>query len=303
ILLTHLSHRTGLVLPVREIAALARSRGIDVIVDAAHSWQQLDFTLPDLDCDFVGLTGHKWLGAPLGVGMIHVRSAALAKIDRDPAEEPGGADSLRCRVHTGTLDYAAQLTVPAALAFQRAIGRPRRAARLRWLRDRWVGAARRIDGVDVLTPDDPALHGGITSFRLRGVVDTQGNRAVAARLLDRHRIFTVHRDGAAKGACVRVTPALFTRASDVDALAAALTDIVGWAGSRRARSCWGTATGAWARRVRTGAAGMPRPIRGQNQGCSISARDGPARPTRKSPTSSSSPSSPGRWSESASGPA
>ncbi|MGK6325440.1 aminotransferase, partial [Sphingomonas sp. DT-51] len=61
--------------------------------------------------------------------------------------------------------------------------------------------------------------------RLRGVVDTQGNRAVAARLLDRHRIFTVHRDGPAGGACVRVTPALFTRASDVDALAAALAEV------------------------------------------------------------------------------
>lgn len=226
VLLTHLSHRTGLVLPVREIAALARARGIDVIVDAAHSWQQLDFTLPDLDCDFVGLNGHKWLGAPLGVGMIHVRGAALARIDRDPAEEPGGADSLRHRVQTGTLDYAAQLTVPAALVFQRAIGRPRRAARLRWLRDRWVAAARQIDRIEVLTPDDPALHGGITSFRLRGVTDTKGNMAAAARLLDRHRIFTVHRDGAATGACVRVTPALFTVASDVDALAAALAEIV-----------------------------------------------------------------------------
>jgi isopenicillin-N epimerase len=225
ILLTHLSHRTGLVLPVREIAALARARGVDVIVDAAHSWQQLDFTLPDLDCDFVGLNGHKWLGAPLGVGMIHVRGTALARIDRDPAEELGGAGSLRSLVHTGTLDYAAQLTVPAALAFQRAIGRSRRAARLRWLRDRWVAAARRIDGVEVLTPDDPALHGGITSFRLRGVTDTKGNMAIAAQLLDRHGIFTVHRDGAARGACIRVTPALFTRSSDVDALAAALAEV------------------------------------------------------------------------------
>ncbi len=225
ILLTHLSHRTGLVLPVREIAAMARERGIDVIVDAAHSWQQLDFTLPDLDCDFVGLNGHKWLGAPLGVGMIHIRRAALARIDGDPAEESAGANSIRSRVHTGTLDYAAQLTVPAALAFQRSIGRARRAARLRWLRDRWVAKARQIDGVEILTPDDPSLHGGITSFRLRGVTDIAGNKAIAARLLDRHRIFAVHRDGPAKGACIRVTPALFTQISDIDALVYALAEL------------------------------------------------------------------------------
>ena len=226
ILLTHLSHRTGLVIPVREIAAMARARGIDVIVDAAHSWQQLDFSLPDLDCDFVGLNGHKWLGAPLGVGILHIRRPALTRIDRDPAEDADGPDTVMARVHTGTLDYAAWLTVPAALAFQHRIDRRARAARLRALRDRWVERARRIPGLSVLTPDDPALHGAITSFRVDGVIDAAANAALAKRLLERHRIFTVHRTGPARGACVRVTPALFTSMADVDRLAAALPDLL-----------------------------------------------------------------------------
>jgi isopenicillin-N epimerase len=222
VLLTHLSHRTGLVLPVREIAALARARGIDAIVDAAHSWGQLDMTLADLDCDFAGINCHKWLGAPLGVGAIHIRKSALQRIDRDPAEPANGRDTVATRVHPGTSDFAALLTVPAALAFQQAIGRSRRAARLRFLRDRWVAAVRPLPGIEVLTPDDAELHGGITSFRLRGVTDVRGNAAFAARLLDRHGIFTVHRDGPAKGACVRVTPALFNSPEDLDALARAL---------------------------------------------------------------------------------
>ncbi len=226
ILLTHLSHRTGLVLPVREIAAMARARGIDVIVDAAHSWQQLDFTLPDLDCDFVGLNGHKWLGAPLGMGILHIRGSALARIDRDPAEDVGGPDRILSRVHTGTLDYAAWLTAPAALAYQRRIDRAARAARLRALRNRWVARARQVPGMTVLTPDDPALHGAITSFRIDGVTSAQGNTELARQLLDRHRVFTVHRSGAAKGACIRVTPALFTSMAEVDRLAAALPDLV-----------------------------------------------------------------------------
>lgn len=222
VLLTHLSHRTGLVLPVREIAALARTRGIDAIVDAAHSWGQLDMNLADLDCDFVGINCHKWLGAPLGVGAMHVRKTALSRIDRDPAEPADGRDTVSARVHPGTSDFAALLTVPAALDFQKAIGRSRRAARLRMLRDRWVAAVRPLRAIEVLTPDDAALHGGITSFRLRGVTDVKDNIALAARLLDRHRIFTVHRDGPAKGACVRVTPALFNSPADMDALARAL---------------------------------------------------------------------------------
>lgn len=225
ILLTHLSHRTGLVIPVREIATMARARGIDVIVDAAHSWQQLDFALPDLDCDFVGLNGHKWLGAPLGIGILHIRKGALSRIDRDPAEDASGPDTVMARIHTGTLDYASWLTVPAALAFQHRIDRAARAARLRALRDRWVRQARAIPGIEILTPDDPASHGAITSFRFKGVISPQANAALAQRLLEQHRIFTVHRTGAAHGACVRVTPALFNSASDVDRLAQALSAV------------------------------------------------------------------------------
>ncbi|WBH17864.1 aminotransferase class V-fold PLP-dependent enzyme [Sphingomonas radiodurans] len=228
ILLTHLSHRTGLVVPVREIAGLARARGIDVIVDAAHSWGQLDFTLRDLDCDFVGVNGHKWLGAPLGVAFLHIRKAALDRIDRDPLNEAGGHDGIHTRVHLGTYDFAASLTVPAALAFQARIGSARRAARLRMLRDRWVTVARTIPGLDVLTPDDPTMHGAITSFRVRGITDSARNARLAKWLLDERGIFTVQRDGVAGGACVRVTPAVYTRVSDVDALAAALPGLMGF---------------------------------------------------------------------------
>ena len=222
ILLTHLSHRTGLVLPVREIAAMARARGIATIVDAAHSWCQLDMTLADLDCDYVGINCHKWLGAPLGVGAIHIRRSALSAIDRDPANPATDRDTINARIHTGTVDFAAPLTVPAALAFQEKIGSKRRANRLAALRNRWVAQARTIPGIEILTPEDPVLHGGITAFRVVGKTSSVDNVAIAKTLLDRFGIFTVHRDGPAAGSCVRVTPALFNTMADMDALAAAL---------------------------------------------------------------------------------
>jgi len=223
VLLTHLSHRTGLVLPIREIVALARARGIDAIVDAAHSWGQLDFVMDDLGADFVGLNLHKWWGAPLGVGAMVVRKGRLDAIDRDIASDPG--EGIDTRVHTGTVDFAAALTVPAALDFQDAIGGPARAGRLRYLRDRWAEEARGVDGVEILTPPDPRMHGGITSFRLRGLTTTQDNMRLVQTLLEQYKIFTVHRPGVAKGACIRVSPALFTAPADVDALAAALQDL------------------------------------------------------------------------------
>jgi isopenicillin-N epimerase len=224
-LLTHLSHRTGLVLPIADIVTIARSRGIDAVVDAAHSVGQLDFRLPDLKADFVGMNLHKWIGAPLGVGAIYVRRERIGVIDPDPAEHPASSDILT-RVHTGTPDYAAQLTIPAALAFQSAIGGARRQVRLRALRDRWVRQVVGLPQVEVLTPQEPGMYGAITAFRLRGRTSHEDNVTLAKALLDKHRIFTVHRDGLASGSCVRVTPALASRMNDCDALAAAIRSLV-----------------------------------------------------------------------------
>lgn len=226
ILLTHLSHRTGLVVPVREIVAMARARGVDAIVDAAHSWGQLDFALPDLDADFVGLNLHKWMGAPLGVGALYIRKTKVELIDPDIANDPPFAATAQARVHTGTVDFAAQLTVPAALDFQDGIGDAPRAARLRYLRDRWAEHLRATPGVEILTPADPRLHGGITSFRLAGRTSEADNAAIAKRLLDEYRIFSVQRAGPARGACVRITPALFNSSADMDMLVKAMKGLL-----------------------------------------------------------------------------
>ncbi len=224
-LLTHISHRTGLLLPVRAIADLARARGIDTIVDAAHSLGQVDYRLPDLGTDFAGVNLHKWIGAPLGVGAMYIRSGRLGAIDPDLAEDAADLGRITSRVHTGTVDMAALLTLPAALDFQAAIGGVAREMRLRALRDRWVRQVRHHPDIAVLTPDDARMHGAITSFRVRGRTSDQDNRAVAKELLDRHGIFTVHRGGVAEGSCVRVTPALCNSFADVDALAVALLDL------------------------------------------------------------------------------
>lgn len=225
VLLTHISHRSGLMIPVREIATIARARGVDVIVDAAHSLGQVDFTIPDLEADFVGLNLHKWIGAPLGVGAAYIRRGRVSAIDPDIADENKDSGTIASRVHTGTVDFAALLTVPEALSFQERIGNRLRQARLRALRDGWVEKVRENPRIQVLTPDDDRMHGGITSFRLAGKASVEDNVALAARLLSEFGIFTVHRTGLASGACVRVTPALFNSMDDVRTLAAALNTI------------------------------------------------------------------------------
>ncbi|MEV6742024.1 aminotransferase class V-fold PLP-dependent enzyme [Streptomyces sp. NPDC051104] len=226
LLLTHLNNRTGLVLPIRDLAQLARDKGVDAIVDAAHSWGQLDFTIPGLGADFAGFSLHKWMNAPLGTGFLYIRRSRLADIDRAYDDETNPAVDIRSRVQPGTTDVAPILSVPAALDFHRALGGSAvKQARLRYLRDRWVHQVRHIDNLEILTPDDPAMSGAITSFRVTGRTSESENAAIAKYLLERHRIFTVQRGGPVGGDCVRVTPALFTLSHHVDALAEALHDV------------------------------------------------------------------------------
>lgn len=222
VLLTHIGHRSGLMLPVREITALARARGADVIVDAAHSWGQVDFTIPDLGADFIGFNLHKWIGAPLGVGLVYIRKNRLTDIDPYMAGPEAARGGIFTRVHTGTMNFAAILAVANALDFHLAIGPARKAARLRALRDMWAETLRGVAGIDILTPADPRIGAGITAFRLKGHDSVAANVADAQELLDQHHIFTVMRDGLAHGACVRVTPALFNSEDDMHRLRSAL---------------------------------------------------------------------------------
>jgi isopenicillin-N epimerase len=227
LLLTHVSHRTGLVMPVAELVRMAKAKGIDTIVDAAHSWGQLDFKVGELEADFVGFNLHKWIGAPLGVGFLYIRKDRIGDIDRDMGDEDFAETDIRSRVHTGTVNFATVLTVPAALALHQEIGAAAKQARLRHLRDYWVSRVRPFKDIEILTPDEVGMYGAITSFRLAGKTSKADNEAVVAKLRDGFRVHTVRRAGVAKGQCIRVTPALYTAEADLDRLVEALAVITG----------------------------------------------------------------------------
>ncbi|WP_199093078.1 aminotransferase class V-fold PLP-dependent enzyme [Bosea sp. ASV33] len=227
LLLTHISHRTGLMMPVKEIAAMAKARGADVILDAAHSWGQVAFKARDLGVDFIGFNLHKWIGAPLGVGMIYIAQERLADIDPYMADEDFKADDIRSRLHTGTTNFAAQLTVPTALALHREIGPEAKEARYRHLRNYWVAKARELKGVEIQTPDDPSMVAGITSFALAGKRSPADVNAIVAELRDKHKVMTVRRGGVAKGNTIRISPAPYIMEADLDRFVAALAVVSG----------------------------------------------------------------------------
>ena len=226
-LVTHISNRTGLITPVKEVAALAKSRGVDVILDAAHSWGQFDFDFQDLGVDFVGFNLHKWIAAPLGVGMLYIRKGRVLDIDPLRGEASADNTSVRTRVHTGTMNFASVLTIPTALDFQENIGIKNISARLRALRNQWVGEVEGNKNIEILTPNDERMHAAITSFRVKGKTSGQDNRDLVRLLTEKYGIFTVNIGGLAKGGAIRVSPALYNSKADVKKLSAAINDITG----------------------------------------------------------------------------
>lgn len=227
LLLTHISHRTGLMMPVKELAAMAKARGADVILDAAHSWGQVDFQARELGVDFIGFNLHKWIGAPLGVGMLYINKERLADIDTYLGDEDFKADDVRSRLHTGTVNFAAQLTVPTALALHQEIGPQAKEARYRHLRNYWVAKVRELKGVEIQTPDDPSMVAGITSFALTGKRTAAETNAIVAELRDKHKVMTVRRGGVAKGDTIRISPAPYIMEADLDRFVAALAVVTG----------------------------------------------------------------------------
>ena len=221
--LTHVTHRTGLVMPVQAIAAAAREHGIDVILDGAHALGQIEFNLDELGIAFAGYNLHKWIGAPLTLGFIYIAPERLADIDPDMGEMHFPVTDIRARTPYSTPNIPALLTLPLVFEEHRAMGgSAAKGARLNYLRNRWVSAVRELPGIEVMTPDDPRLYCGITSMRFTRHADQQ---AMVERLLKDYNLFTVARSGAASGPCIRITPGLTTTAADMDLLARALTEL------------------------------------------------------------------------------
>jgi len=221
--LTHVTHRTGLVMPVQAIAALAKEHGVDIILDGAHALGQMEFDLEALGIAFAGYNLHKWIGSPLTLGFLYIAPQRLADIDPDMGEMHFPLNDIRSRTPYSTPNIPALMTLPLVFEEHRALGgAAAKGARVNYLRNLWVSAVRNLPGIEVTTPDDPRLYCGITSMRFTRHADQQ---AMVERLLNDYNLFTVVRNGAACGPCIRITPSLTTTAAEIQSLILALNEL------------------------------------------------------------------------------
>jgi isopenicillin-N epimerase len=95
IFFSHITTVTGVVLPAKEICALARSKGILSAVDGAHVTGMMRLNVHDLGCDFYSSSPHKWLQAPKGSGFLYVRDEVIDRLWNTIATEGWEEPKLR----------------------------------------------------------------------------------------------------------------------------------------------------------------------------------------------------------------
>jgi selenocysteine lyase/cysteine desulfurase len=220
LMVCHMINITGQILPVRKICDMAHARGVQVMVDGAHSFAHFKFTIPELNCDYFGSSLHKWLSVPLGAGILYVRKDRISSVWPLIAEAERKPDDISRLNHIGTHPVHTDLTISDSIDFFNIIGPERKEARMRFLQNYWTLKVRDLPHIILNTPADPARSCGIANVGIRGMKPSdQGDI-----LFNKYKIYTAPIDGAGVHGC-RITPNVYTTTAELDILVKALTEI------------------------------------------------------------------------------
>jgi isopenicillin-N epimerase len=165
---SHVTTTTGLVLPVKQISALARSRGILSFIDGAHAPGMLKVNIRDIGCDFYSGNCHKWLGAPMGTAFIAMTAQSWEKIA--PFQIGWGWEKGRPETFSGNFETpgvhntALSNAIGEAVDFHLSIGQDAIEARGRQLSQEAKDLFSGLPGFTLLTPRDPSMCGSMAAF-------------------------------------------------------------------------------------------------------------------------------------------
>ncbi|MFO0835245.1 MAG: aminotransferase class V-fold PLP-dependent enzyme [Phycisphaerales bacterium] len=223
ILMSHIVNITGQILPVRKVVGMARgiNGGIPVIVDGAHALAHFAFKLPDLGCDYYGVSLHKWLFAPHGTGLLYVKRDRIKSLWPMFGTAPEQDDNIRKFEEVGTHPAGNFLAIGEALTFHQTIGDARKEARLRYLRDTWAKRLLATGKCRLHTSLKPQYSCGIGTIQVEGVDSAK----IGSYLWDTHRIaVTPIKHDEFEG--LRVTPSVYSTMEEVDRFCSAVEYVI-----------------------------------------------------------------------------
>jgi selenocysteine lyase/cysteine desulfurase len=212
---------TGQIFPIKDICALARTRGITSIVDGAHAFAHVPFQFSDLDCDFYGASLHKWLSAPIGTGMLYVRKDRIEKHWALQAAPESMDKNIRKFEEIGTHPAAMHNATLQALNFYEQIGAERKFARLRYLKQRWAERLGKLPGARMLVGLDANQSGAFGTIHF----ETMDPGKLGDALLSKYNILVTPITGPSLNG-IRVSANVYTSTAEIDQFCDAVEKIV-----------------------------------------------------------------------------
>lgn len=226
IALSHVDWTTGEVLPLEEISALARERGVVTLIDGAQSVGNISVDVPATGADMYAFTGHKWLLGPEGMGALYVRpelethstSVGFAALPDPSVFEPEGGYDLRPgarRFEASTMSptLAAGFTEAADAAFKRGEAGT---DEIRRRADFLYGLLAELPRVGLRSPS-PA-QSGLVSFEIEGME----SKKAAELLLEKQFVVRYLPEPASY---IRASTHLFNSEEELEAFAGAVSEL------------------------------------------------------------------------------
>ena len=220
ILVSHMINITGQILPIKKISEMAHQYGVQVMVDGAHAFAHIQFSIADLGCDYYAASLHKWLSVPLGAGILFVKKEHIKNIWPLFGDNEKDQNKIKRINHTGTHPVHTDLTIPDSIAYYQMIGPAKKEARLRYLQQYWTSKVKDNSNIILNTPTTPDRSCAISNVGIKNMKPA----ILAERLMKEHKIFTVAIDYANVQGC-RITPNLYTTTKELDVFVAALNTL------------------------------------------------------------------------------
>ena len=220
IMLMHMVNYVGQILPAKKIAQMAHRHGVEVMLDAAHTFAHIDHKIPDLECDYYGTSLHKWLCAPFGTGLLYIKKEKIKDIWALLSDNQPDGDNIRKFESLGTRSFPIELSISHAIDFHRVIGIQRKEARLRYLKNYWVEKVNHNPKIRMYTSLKPEFSCGLAAFGIEGIKPGD----IATRLMSKYKIHTTSMV-IENVEAVRITPHVFTTIYELDRLVTGILDI------------------------------------------------------------------------------
>ena len=220
LLLTHITHRQGYIMPIKKIVTAAKQRNIEVILDAAHTVGHIDHSIRDLGVDYYVSSLHKWLNAPHSTGLLWAKKEKIRTLRPLMACDERVEDKIVKFEYIGTRTFHQEVGILFALAELEEMTIQKKEERLKYLTNYWVSQAKHIPGFIPLSSYDENKFGAVWTFALKGIKTGE-----LKKILKKKYTINTKSVGTKPISGLRISTNIYHLESDLDKFVFALNEI------------------------------------------------------------------------------